>query len=74
MRRGTIVVLREATAIPSTFNDCGTYSLAFLALLSRYVGSVNRKAYLRLRSVRQVRRFAGDIGCGGQGELLIASP
>jgi formylmethanofuran dehydrogenase subunit C len=72
MRRGSIVLLKEPSEIPATFNDCGSYSLAIVALLSRYLRSVNRTAYSRLRSVRDVRRFAGDIGCDGQGELLIA--
>ena len=74
MRRGSIVLLQEPAEMPATFNDCGIYSLTILALLLRYVGSVNRRAYSRLRSMQRVRRFAGDIGCNGQGELLVLSP
>jgi len=74
MRRGSIVLLQEPGEMPATFNDCGIYSLTILALLLRYVGSVNRRAYSRLRSMQRVRRFAGDIGCNGQGELLVLSP
>jgi formylmethanofuran dehydrogenase subunit C len=73
MRRGSIVLLKEPAEIPATFNDCGRYSLAIVALLSRYLRSVNRTAHSRLRAVREVRRFAGDIGCDGQGELLVAA-
>ena len=73
MRRGTILLLNEPSEIPVTFNECGTYSLAIVALLLRYLRTVNRKAYSRLRSIREVRRLAGDIGCNGQGELLVAS-
>lgn len=73
MRRGTILLLNEPSEIPPTFNDCGTFSLPILALLLRHISAVNRKAYNRLRSIREVRRLAGDIGCNGQGELLVAA-
>lgn len=72
MRRGTIVLLQEPEAIPATFNDCGSYTLAIMALLSRHVATFDRRAAARIRAFSRVRRLAGDVGCGGQGELLVA--
>ncbi len=72
MRRGTIVALQAPSELPATFNDCGTYSLAILAVLSAYVRSIDRRAFSRLRAMSEVRRFTGDIGCNGQGEILTA--
>ncbi|MFP6682170.1 MAG: formylmethanofuran dehydrogenase subunit C [Gammaproteobacteria bacterium] len=72
MRRGTILLLNEPNPLPTTFNECGTYSLAILALLLRYVRTINRKVYAQLRMISEVRRLTGDIGCDGQGEILIA--
>jgi formylmethanofuran dehydrogenase subunit C len=72
MRRGTLVLFNQPTELTRTFNDCGPARLAILALLSRYVKTLNRKAYLRLRSIDEVRRYTGDRGCDGQGEVLVA--
>ena len=72
MRRGTILLLNEPSQLPTTFNECGTYSLAIVALLLRHVRTINRKAYARLRMISEVKRLTGDIACDGQGEILVA--
>ncbi len=73
MRRGTIMLKHEPTKMLATFNECGTFPLAFSALLLDHIRNINRKAYTRLRSVQAFRRIAGDIACNGQGELLVAA-
>lgn len=72
MRRGTILLTREPVSIPATFNPCGRYALAVLELLRRHVASIDPRVARRLGRFREVRRFAGDRGADGQGELLIA--
>jgi len=72
MRRGTVVLARTPTSLPATFNPCGEYSLAMLQLLRRYIAGFDQKAARRLGRIKRVQRFTGDLGAGGQGEILIA--
>ncbi len=74
MRRGTIVLTRAPASIPVTFNPCGTYTLAILELLRRYVATFDPRAARKLGRDKNVRRYAGDRGANGQGELLITTP
>ncbi len=71
MRRGTIVLFADRRRIPATFNDCGEYELAVMTLLQRYIARFDRRSAARLKDIRGVRRFVGDIGAGGQGEILL---
>jgi formylmethanofuran dehydrogenase subunit C len=72
MRRGTILLSRAPKRMLATFNDCGGHNLQFLWLLydqARRFGS----EFAVLNNIgERVRRFAGDRGVGGQGEILIA--
>jgi formylmethanofuran dehydrogenase subunit C len=72
MGRGTILLLREPAPLPATFNDCGPATLGIVTLLSGYVKNFNRSTYLQLREINLARRFTGDLGCDGQGEVLVA--
>lgn len=73
MRRGTLLLTQEPAKIPVTFNPCGTYSLAILELLRRYVATFDRRVARKIGRGASVRRYAGDRGADGQGELLITT-
>lgn len=73
MRRGTILLTTAPASIPVTFNPCGTYTLAMLELLRRYVATVDPRAARRIGRGRNVARYAGDRGANGQGELLVTT-
>ena len=71
MKRGTIL-LNNKTHLHATIQDCGTHDLPFLALLFQSFKALSTK-FNQLRSYR-VQRFAGDLACNGNGEILILSP
>lgn len=71
MRRGTLLLQQATSALPPTFNDCGVYPLNFLTLLVRSWRKLPGK-YSKLPDTGlQVRRFMGDLGNDGRGEILI---
>jgi formylmethanofuran dehydrogenase subunit C len=74
MRRGTVLLTNEPAAIPVTFNPCGTYALAMIELLRRYVATFDQRVARKIGRSTDVRRYAGDRGADGQGELLITAP
>ncbi len=70
MRRGTLLLSAEPH-LPPTFNDNGTQDLSVLTLLTRdLAGTADPFAMLQGRGTR-VRRWLGDLGYGGQGEVLV---
>jgi formylmethanofuran dehydrogenase subunit C len=72
MRRGTLLLTTEPS-LPPTFNDNGTQDLGFLALLIRELAALSPTcSKLQGRGTR-VRRWLGDLSCGGQGEVLVWS-
>lgn len=72
MRRGTILLARKPKRLLATFNDCGSHDLPFLWLLYDQA-KARGVAFKGLDKVgERVRRFAGDRGVGGQGEILFA--
>ncbi len=71
MKRGTILLTEEPAGLPATFNRCGDYEPAFLALLYRHLASVSRHfKYLSDWPV-DVMRIAGDTAVSGKGEILV---
>lgn len=71
MRRGTLLLQQAPASMLPTFNDCGEFPLAFLTLLVRSWRSVpGRFAALPDTGLR-VRRFMGDLGNDGRGEILV---
>ena len=69
MRRGTLLLSREPASLPASFNDNGRHELAFLPLLTH---SFQDPAFAALRERgSRVRRWLGDLRCGGMGEVLI---
>lgn len=70
MRRGTILLARRPERLLATFNDCGHHDLPFLWLLYDQA-KAHGAAFAGLEDVgERVRRFAGDRGVDGQGEIL----
>jgi len=71
MKRGTILLAAGPARLLATFNDCGSHDLQFLPLMydkAREAGP----AFAELAGFgSRVRRWAGDRGVGGQGEILI---
>ena len=70
MKRGTLLLNSMPTELPATFNDCGTHYLNYLTLIIKSWQSLDSKfALLEPRS--RVRRYMGDLACGGKGEILV---
>ncbi len=72
MRRGSLLSATEPRSLPVTFNDNGLQRLSFLSLLCQTLAEQTGLAELRERGPR-VRRWLGDLGCGGKGEILVWS-
>jgi formylmethanofuran dehydrogenase subunit C len=70
MKRGT-VILKNQTDFHATIQDCGTHNLPFLALLFQSFKPMPSK-FNTLKNQR-VQRFAGDLACNGNGEILVIS-
>jgi formylmethanofuran dehydrogenase subunit C len=68
MKRGTIL-LNMQTNFHATIQDCGTHNLPFLALLFQSF-KVFPSKFSTLKNQR-VQRFAGDLACDGNGEILV---
>lgn len=71
MKRGTILLQYEPNHLSPTFNECGEYQPAFLALLYRALAGTSRRLKNLLDWPVTVRRFAGDLAVNGKGEILI---
>lgn len=71
MRRGTLLLMNAPENIPATFNDCGTHTLGFLALLLKGFQHYKTRFGSLTDQVKRVRRYAGDMAAAGKGEILI---
>jgi formylmethanofuran dehydrogenase subunit C len=67
MQRGTILTLQARPDSP-TIQDCGMHTLPFLSLLYQSFKQYD-STFSQLTSMR-VRRYIGDLGCNGNGEIL----
>jgi formylmethanofuran dehydrogenase subunit C len=70
MKRGTILLTKSPT-LHTTIQDCGTHTLPFLALLFKSFQAFSTPFNL-IKSLR-VQRYAGDLACNGNGEILICN-
>ncbi|MES2635720.1 MAG: formylmethanofuran dehydrogenase subunit C [Pseudomonadota bacterium] len=70
MKRGTIL-LTQTPKLHATIQDCGMHNLPFLALLYKSFQALPTK-FKNISSLH-VQRFAGDLACNGNGEILICS-
>ena len=68
MRRGT-VLLNQNPMLHTTMQDCGLHTLGFLPILLNSFRAFDT----RFKQVKPqpVRRFAGDLGVDGKGEILV---
>lgn len=73
MKRGTLLLSQPPTQLPVTFNDSGVYELLFLRLLFQELMQLQLDEQISqvASAFRRVRRYVGDIGSGGKGEVLI---
>jgi len=69
MKRGTILLNNPAVSLHTTIQDCGMHTLPFLALLFQSFKPITT-SFNRIKSLR-VQRFAGDLACNGNGEILV---
>jgi formylmethanofuran dehydrogenase subunit C len=71
MKRGTLLLARAPSqGISANFNDCGSHTLAFLALLFASFSKLDSQ-FSQVESFSRVRRYAGDLGGIGMGEILV---
>jgi len=70
MKRGTIL-LTKTPQLHATFQDCGTHTLPFLALLFKSFKAITTE-FNSINSLR-AQRYAGDIACNGNGEILVSA-
>jgi formylmethanofuran dehydrogenase subunit C len=72
MKRGTILLnhqINHQTDFHATIQDCGAHTLPFLVLLFQSFKQLPTK-FNQVKSQR-VQRFAGDLACNGNGEILV---
>jgi formylmethanofuran dehydrogenase subunit C len=68
MKRGTILLSKNSNLL-ATLQDCGTHTLPYLSLLFKSFASLDTQ-FKQITSNR-VRRYSGDVGVNGRGEVLI---
>ncbi|PPC86140.1 MAG: formylmethanofuran dehydrogenase subunit C [Methylotenera sp.] len=68
MKRGTIL-LTKTPKLHATLQDCGMHTLPFLALLFASFKGLSTR-FNKMKNLR-AKRFAGDLACNGNGEILI---
>lgn len=68
MKRGTIL-LTQTPALHATIQDCGTHTLPFLVLLLKSFKLIPTK--FNLLNSNRAQRYAGDLACNGNGEILV---
>ena len=68
MKRGTLL-LKNKINVHATIQDCGIHDLPFLALLFQSFKALPSK-FNAIKNQR-VQRFAGDLACNGNGEILV---
>lgn len=71
MTRGTLLGSHEPAHMLSTFNECGTFELGFLRLLSRQWAGLGAPFDQWASRTPRVQRWMGDIGASGKGEILV---
>ncbi|PWC46306.1 formylmethanofuran dehydrogenase subunit C [Azospirillum sp. TSA6c] len=69
MRNGTILFRGEIDPLPG-FADCGLNQLPFLSLLDNHLSGLNEAPPTCRGLTGRARRWLGDRGFGGRGEIL----
>jgi formylmethanofuran dehydrogenase subunit C len=68
MKRGTLL-LTGLPKLHATIQDCGAHTLPFLALLFNSFKPLSTK--FKAIKTNRVQRYAGDLACNGNGEILV---
>jgi formylmethanofuran dehydrogenase subunit C len=68
MRRGTILLDQKPT-LHATIQDCGVHTLGFLPILLNSFRAFDTR--FKHTKPQAARRFAGDLGVDGKGEILV---
>ncbi len=73
MKRGTVLLCQPPIQLPMTFNDSGVYEPLFLRLLFQELMQLQLDEQISqvASAFRRIRRYVGDLGSGGKGEVLI---
>jgi len=71
LKRGSLLLSRAPNPLPATFQDSGEHSLLFLTLLEKRLQREGPTLAHFLPVARTVRRYCGDMACGGTGEMLV---
>jgi len=70
MKRGSLLFKQKPASIPATFNNNGKIDLPFLRLFFQHLQQIDEDLP-RLSKKINIRRYLGDVACGGMGEILI---
>lgn len=70
MRRGTLLLWNHPQ-LPTTFNDCGSHTLAFLPMLFNSFKNLNSRFADKSAAFNRVQRYGGDMAETGRGEVLV---
>lgn len=68
IKRGTIL-LTQTPKLHATLQNCGTHTLPFLALLFASFKGLSTR-FNTVKNMR-IQRYAGDLACNGNGEILV---
>ena len=71
MKRGTILLKNKAD-LHATIQDCGTHNFPFLVLLFQSFKEFSTR--FNVITNQRAQRFAGDLACNGNGEILVLLP
>jgi formylmethanofuran dehydrogenase subunit C len=71
LKRGTLLLVRQPQELPATFQESGEHALLFLTLLERELRRESDRFARFLPLDLRVRRYCGDLACGGTGEILV---
>lgn len=71
MMRGSLILFHPPQGMLATFNDCGMHNLPFLRPFMGYISTFGGKFERLDKTLDRVRRYVGDQGAGGRGEILV---
>jgi formylmethanofuran dehydrogenase subunit C len=73
MRRGTLMLAHAPALEDAGFGDCGEFELGIVTLLRQYLATLHPASARRMAMFQRARRWNGDLGYGGKGEILVAT-
>ncbi len=73
MRRGTLLLAHAPRTSDPGFSDCGEFEFGIVTLMRQYLAGFHPALAKRLAKFSRARRWSGDLGYGGKGEILVAA-